>query len=514
MKIHNFEEKLVELLVPFTGRKIYKGTLLQDLSSQLIEVFNIQDNERLLIYMDGGVFSNKNGILLTPEALYYKYGRSEKRISWRRMINIGCVKRRNNHSITLGSLILYFSHSDITNDQVAQLLDSIRSMVSSIEVQEDLSTQSIVDQMRAVCSEYVGNRSYLAPLDANRLSESDLVDRFPGYEHHTAVIFLSFSKPGKVKDGILITEACIYWKPCWCPVESIPWELVAESHMYRVTDKIAMIIGRTSYDLFDCELSGEELVIVLKSLSRIAARKVEEQGASSVPQKWVMDLVDRAELPENDVLIADAFFLEYICKKHKFFISDYYPKHPLDADFLNREAFCLSTNERVVAHYRTALGKKAEYGVVITDVGIYIREPFEHSFPDAFISYDNLVQAPVDNTHSRFLLIGEYKYSFVHPQKFARLLEDIRLYITCLCTVPEGVEYPYDPSYTETWSLPVRGAHADSKRWIVVEDGMLKGLHTTEELQWAIDSRQMDRDLIKLWSYGASSWQTAEAALL
>ncbi|MEK4064676.1 hypothetical protein [Paenibacillus sp. FSL H3-0321] len=514
MQIHNIEEKLIELLDPFSGPKIYKGNLLQERSRQLIDVFNIQDNERLLIYMDSGLFSNKNGILLTPVAMYYKSGRSEKRISWRRMADIGPIKRRNKHSITLGSLILYFSHSDVSNDQIVQLLESIRSMVINTEAQGELSAQPIVDQMRAVCSEYVGNRSYLAPFDYNCVSENDLLDRFPGYQQHSTVIFLSFSKPGKVKDGILITESCLYWKALWSAFECIPWELVAGSHLSRVNDKIALNIGTRSYDLSDCELSVEELIMILQSLSRIAAQKAEEQGSSSAPKKWVIDLIGRAELPENDGLIADALFLEYICKKHKFFISEFYPKHPLDEKFLNRAAFRLSKNERVIAHFRTVLGKKEEYGVVITDIGIYIREPFDHPFPDAFISYDNLALAPIDNSKSRFLLIGEYKYSFVHPRKFASLLEDIRFYISCLCTVPEGIEYPYDPTYTEPWSLPVRCAHADSKRWIVVEDGMLKGLHTTEELQWARDSRQLDPDLIRLWSYGVPSWQTVEEALL
>lgn len=513
MQLHHSEKKLSELLAPFSGQKIYKEDSLQSRSELLLALFNIHPNEQLLIYMDSGLFSNKNGILLTTEALYYKSGQSSKRITWRRMKNIGRALRRDKHSITLGSLILYFSHSAVSNDQVAQLLEDVCSLVSHTEVHEVPSSLSIVDHMRAVCSEYTGNSSYLFPFESDLLSERDLLNKFPGYEPHSAVLFLSFSKPGKVKDGILITESCIYWKPFWSSVESIPWKLIADSQMHRENDKIAMIMGTKSYDLTDCELSVEEFILLLKSLSRIAALKEEEQESSTAQKKWVVDLIDRAELPEENERLADALFLEYICKKHKFFISIYYPKHPLDENFLDREAFCLRRNEQVIAHYRTVLGNKKQYGLVITDRGIYIREPFEHAFPDAFISYDNLAQAPIDNSSSRFLLIGDYKYSFAQPQKFGELLEDIRLYIHCLRTFPDGIKYPYDPSYTEPWSLPVRSARADSTKWVVIEDGMLKGLHTTEELQWAVDSRQLDSVLIKLWSYGASSWTTVEEAV-
>lgn len=90
-----------------------------------------------------------------------------------------------------------------------------------------------------------------------------------------------------------------------------------------------------------------------------------------------------------------------------------------------------------------------------------------------------------------------------------RVLDDIQLYLEALEADDCPICYAYDASYSNVRAMPTVSA-SDDALWVPAENGMPLAPMRTSELQWAIETGQVDWQTLMVWRRGLSSWQAAE----
>ncbi len=326
-------------------------------------------------------------------------------------------------------------------------------------------------------------------------------------------LFFDATAFGKYRSGVAFTDRGIYWKTNVQTV-FIGWEEFGQGAMPEegyLNDAIRL----GERELFTTGLKMERDAM-LELLTRIRA----SAGTVALPPNGPIPLRFREVAGEEAKLRTDEHFLLHLCRRSGYFKPEHFDS---ERSGLRREPqselFGLGES-RLLAFREEGLRAQGTYGVALSNDGLHIRNPYSfrrEGLRESFISFRRIADLNrIELQKDTLKLDGAAVYSAIHGRELARLLNDLRLYLSSLQGIraDTALSLPYSPSHRQPWeSLPM--PTEEDGGLLVSEGGRPRGIYSKPDIRFAIRTGRLNPNDAYFWEEGSSRWQTArEAGLL
>ncbi|HZG17546.1 MAG TPA: hypothetical protein VE710_21400 [Candidatus Bathyarchaeia archaeon] len=508
----SFEEALLRVCESHIKSKIYLTPLPEALSKKVHSSFSIEQDIEILVYFDFTFFGKgKQGVVFTKDGFYWRELSSTIFVSWLRLGTTAGIHSVKDSVILDSGLSLSCLNGSLKADEWVQLLQ---------EINELPQMNTLHEESEALANSFDGTASQDSPMDDLHQAVRHILRSYDGDNIYKKGIpdtlmervrksfqvsaeldiwayfdFLVFSKG---KDGVLITELGIHWRIPF-DVAFIPWSRLPRSEFRLLPEHNKILLNETT------ELPLHGSVIPLREWYDILL------ALQSLPHLNKLQATIVTDYPEVTHPLFDEDFVEVICRAHPFLdkLTDYALGE--QSQPVIRRLFGIPDSERLVAYKDSRSGSRGEYGIAVTGRAICIRnKPDSNLCPSLYLPLADLHERRFELRHKSVFLGDEEIYQGNGSPSILPWLQDLQLYAESLKADEFPVQYPFDPAYATRWNLPVQ--NTDDERWIVAEDGMLRGIYGTSELQWAAETGQMAFEKTSVWKKGWSNWQTVQNA--
>ena len=503
---YSFEEALLRVCESHIKSKMYLHPLPESLSKKVRSSFSIEQDIEILVYFDFTFFGKgKLGVVFTKDGFYWKEFSSAIFVSWLRLGTTAGIHSVKDSVILDSGLNLSCLNGSLKADEWVQLLQEINELPQMKTLHEesealansldgtaspDHPMNDLHQAVRHILRSYDGDNIYKKGIPDTLIERVRKSFQVPAELDIWAYFdFLVFSKG---KDGVLITEIGIHWRIPF-DVAFIPWSRLPRSEFRLLPDHNKILLNETT------ELSLNGSVIPLREWYDILL------ALQSLPHLNKLQASIVTDYPEETHLLFDEEFVEVICRTHPFLdkLKDYTLGDQLQP--VIRRLFGIPDSDRLVAYKDSRSGSHGEYGIAVTGRAICIRnKPDSNLCPSLFLPLADLHERCFELRHKSVYLGDEEIYQGTGSPSLLAWLQDLQLYAESVKAGDFPVQYPYDPAYATRWNLPVQ--NTDEDRWIVAEDGMLRRIYGTSELQWAAETGQMAFEKTQIWKKGWPTW--------
>nr|WP_106780318.1 hypothetical protein [Lysinibacillus timonensis] len=506
------EEAIEKVCGRYKRKKVYIKTIPEGILKHLYNRFKMPNNANIIAYLDSTIFGNgREGAVLTTEGIYWKAFTNDY-ISW--------LSLNSPESITASDLYLYplpgkelaLPGSPLTPSEWIELLKSIYQLPQLAAYREEAAEKMNVElgddpfitlrkTISSLLQSYNSDRIYKEPLPSD--IKKRLCSHFRLPLDLTIWAYFDFSHSKRGKDGVLFTEIGMYWAN-WQNI-FIPWYRLPELKISfdQVKDKL-FLSDDMNFSTVSSPIQKGDWVQLLTSIQKHP--KIEELYTQQINR-----LEDKNYVFEDEQF--DKIFIQSIAWNNGFFnkLTDY--SFSENTEERARLSYRLKETEHLIAYHRGDTKAKGELGILLTSKAIHIANSVDSGLiPRVNIPFDNIRTAELSITGDMLYDDNQEIYQGDHSIELLALIRNIALYVESLKADDLPVEYPYDPTYAIKLNLPVQSM--DTELWVIAIEGMLQGIYSTIELQWTLETNQLNASNVKLWKMGLSRWITIEEANL
>lgn len=498
-------QSILEITTEYSGRRVYIQPIPDKLQARVRRKFKLPRDETIVAYMDFTLIGYaRQGIAIAAGGLYLR----KTFIPWEEFVHMKNIHRDEYYIIFNDKVSIIAYGCPLPKDTMLAFLWKLQKTVigdSVIEGQTNIVISSELTLKEAVMETlrpYETDKVYIGEIPTPVISKIRSNSRLAVLEGLELWAFFDCSITGKGKEGVAIAEDGIHWRIAGFGLVSIPWYVLINAEFTLPKSKNIYLNGIKELFTGTSPIAREKwmhIMTTLKTLPQLA------NVQSPVSQK----------LETNTATQLDELFIEAICWRNAYFdkLHDY-ALNPRKSSYIEY-SFTLPDNEPIVAYKSTASGSSntEEYGFMLTNRLIYIRNsPDSGAIGTLLLPIAELEKKTLVYSEGRLLLDSVEIFNSSDSLHLYELLEDLQLYVESLRTPANPSIYPYDPHYIEQWSLPVQGSN--TARWIVAEDGMLRGVFDETEIRWAAETGQLNRMNTMLWQKGLTEWVPADESEL
>ncbi|WP_111156959.1 DUF4339 domain-containing protein [Paenibacillus dendritiformis] len=502
-------EALLRVCQTYRRNKVYLHPIPDDLLDPVRIRCNIPRDETVLAFFDFTIFGKgKGGIAFTEEGVYWKVI-TINFLSWRhftppaRKPSDDTTLRVAGNEINLfGSPLKHAEWIDLLIDigdlpQLAAMCQEAETPHSTGSGDRPEEAVSVRQAILRVLQPYGGDAIYKKTLP-DKIHER-LRRNYPLPADWPVWAYFDFALISKGKNGVVFTDQGFYWKGLAEGCAFIPWYRLRQVELEFVPNKDNLVLDdEETYSVNGSPIDGAEWLDMLKKIK-------------ALPQLAGLDAPIAAVYPDDTSPPLDEEFIAAVCRAHSFFdkLNDYDMDE--EKERLVREHFRISGTEPVLAFRKTEPGTPWKYGLAITGRAVSIcNDTLYCKRARAILPLAGLPELQL-TVRNKSLYAGEEEmFRRGDAASLLAMLSDLQVYAASLTAADNPVRYPYDASYAPRWNLPVR--NSEEERWIVAEGGMLRGVYSGSELQWAADTGQLDPARTRCWKKGLPAWIAAEAA--
>lgn len=500
------EQAIMQICQDYYRSKVYIGSIPEPILNRVRLSLYVPKHIQILVFIDFKLFNRgKIGVAFTKEGIYWRIVRRGF-ISW-------CDFRHS--EITLGKSKLHLSSdkyfdlncSPLKPQEWKDLLTRIGKLPQlAIERLRAMTCLTAVNDERVTFEQaiQVVLRPYLGDKVYNRNIPVIIYERIRKHFQIPEEIeiwgYVDFASFRGGKEGVVFTSIGLHWKIMFVGTGFISW-----SRLYKVD--VTMNSKKTSL-LFD---SNQKLILHGSPISCEDWYNLLSQ-IQQLPQLASFSSINMSKRAnDNHVdIVLDEQFIELICRAHSFF--DRLIDYAFDSikEEMVRYSFQLKEGEHLIALRDESGGRKGKFGLLITNQAVHIRNSSKSLVNrNIVIPLHELGKSLTKQGHSLYYR-EEKIYQSHQLASLLAMFNDIQLYVDSMKAKDNPVKYPYDPSYHVRWNLPVQ--ESNDERWIVANDGMLIGIYTTSEIDWAAKTGQLDPWKTFFWRKGLPGWISAQDA--
>ncbi|KQO17257.1 hypothetical protein [Paenibacillus sp. Leaf72] len=378
------------------------------------------------------------------------------------------------------------------------------------------------NELRAVFDRYMqGYKHYWSKIPANKEPAIRRAHRIPSSE--TIVAVLDQSLMNSAKDSLVVTDTALYEKILWFRYRC-SWEAYVHLDIKARNEKTVYFSKYESVNTRE-GMSAYLLEEMLREIQKLAVQRVDKIKAVKVPlveEMIVLEGDDSGEIidlgvnggslllePSSLDARVDELYLRELCSRHQWtpHFSAGASLSPKKLDKI-RSHYSIGHTSLVHGIVYPRNFKSGRYGMVVESRGVQWKKD---DYPPVNWSWSALRNAELEMTDRSITAGGapllEGPVEYVSTAK--KLLDDIRLYLEALEADDCPIRYAYDASYSNVRAMPIV-SNSDDTLWIPAENGMPLTPMRTNELLWAIETRQVDWQMLMVWRRGLSGWTNAE----
>lgn len=495
------EQAIQQICNQYIRNKVYVGSIPESIRDKVYKKFKLANNANILAYFDFTIFGNgKDGAIITSEGIHWKVVNRDF-ISWQ-SLNPNLMHANDSSLFPFHGKELHLYGSPLSHNEWIQLLKKIYELPQFIsnkkEFEKKNQSKKSSNPFNSLKDSIIKQLQSYAHIQLEPFSK-DIINRLCTsfkLPHDIEIwAYMDFTHSRLGKDGVLFTEFGIYWGSKdslfipWYRLEELNINLHSEKNQLLLSDGLLL---STQYSPIQKE-NWIELFNKIQSLSEL----------EEISRKREKDL--RRNTIQFGHEQFDEFFIEAIARNNPFL--DKFVDYTIDERTAERArlSYRIKDSEQLIAYHRGNTKAKGELGLLLTSLGIYIANPADSKliyrihFP-----FENFIHGDLTTNYKSLYLNNEEIYKDDNVDALLALIDDIRLYVESTKANEFPIEYPYDTSYAVKLNLPVQSTNTE--RWIIALDGMLQGIYSTREIQWAIDTNQLNPSKIKLWKIGLSRW--------
>lgn len=351
-------------------------------------------------------------------------------------------------------------------------------------------------ELRALCDRYLqGCKHYWNTIPDTKEANIRRAHRIPSGEN--IVVLLDHSVTGSAKDGIVITDSALYKKIWWFRYRC-PWDAFTDLDIKAKNDNTVLFTKSEIVSMRE-GLSAYHLAEMLKEIQQLAVQSFGRLKSKGSP-------ISGAGGHEAKV---DELYIRELCSRHQW-AAHYMTSAMLTPDKLKsiRSHFPIGDRGSVHGIVFFRKFKAGRDGMVVGSRGVHWKKD---DYPAVSWSWSELRNAELEvrdrqiTARGALLLEGPAEYLSIAM----KVLDDIRLYLEALEADDCPIRYVYDASYSNVRAMPTVSDSGDAL-WLPAENGMPLTPMRTSELQWAIETGQVDWQTLMVWRRGLPGWTAAE----